>query len=71
MDIEKTLTTTADVRGDLLIDLRALRSGNLSRSEARVRAYVAKQIIDTLKIEVVAANMQLDSFRPVPLLEAA
>lgn len=63
--------TTADLREGLLRDLTALRGGDLRPSEARCRAYVAKQIIDTLKVEAIALTYRVERFEPVPLLEAA
>lgn len=63
--------TTADLREGLLRDLTMLRAGDLRPSEARCRAYVAKQIIDTLKVEAVALTYRVDHFEPVPLLQAA
>jgi hypothetical protein len=62
---------TSDLRAGLVADLAALRDGKLSGSEARTRAYVAKQVIDSMKLEIVAAHMQLNGFQPVALLEAA
>lgn len=63
--------STATLRRDLIADLAALREGTLSGSEARTRAYVAKQVIDTMKLEIVAAHMKLEDFQPIGLLEAA
>lgn len=63
--------TTASLRSGIADDLAALRAGKIRGAEARTRAYLAKQIIDTLKIEAVAMHLRVDSFVPVPLLEAA
>lgn len=61
------LETTADLREVLVRDLQDLRTGKLPKSDARARAYVAKQIIDTLKIEVAAHAMNMTSYQPVML----
>lgn len=63
--------STASLRRGLIEDLAALREGTLSGAEARTRAYVAKQVIDSMKLEIVAAHMKLEEFAPVALLEAA
>lgn len=63
--------STTDLRVGLIADLEALREGRLGGAEARTRAYVAKQIIDSMKLEIVAAHMKLEEFEPVKLLEAA
>ena len=67
----KTQFTTATLRQGLVEDLEALRSGKITGATARSRAYLAKQVIDTIKIEVVAAQMALEAIEPVALLEAA
>jgi len=62
-----TTKTTADIRAGLIRDLNSLRAGNISISEARTRAYLAKNIIDTVKIEIVAAQMNMDRFSAIGL----
>jgi hypothetical protein len=64
--------TTATLRAELIADLAALRDGKINRAEARTRGYIAKQVIDTMKLEVVAAAMNLErGIDPIALLEAA
>ena len=60
--------TTADLRRGLLSDLDSLRAGELPASVARTRAYVAKQVIDTMKLELAAQALQLSSIHSIPLL---
>ncbi|MFC5355469.1 hypothetical protein [Azospirillum himalayense] len=59
------MKTTADLRRMLIEDFQALRSGNITRSEARTRAYLAKQIVDTMKLEMIAAAANTNKFDPV------
>lgn len=59
---------TKMLRRDLIADLSALRAGQISNGTARARAYVAKQIIDTVKVEAMAMNV-VAGFDAVPLLE--
>jgi hypothetical protein len=61
---------TNQLREALIEDLMALRAGNLARPEARARAYLARQIIDTVKVEAIAAAMNTDTYRAVELLPA-
>lgn len=58
---------TADLRSGLKGDLDALRAGKISRSEARARAALARNILDTVKIEIAATAMRLETFAPVEL----
>lgn len=62
--------TTETLREGLIEDLAALRKGKMRASEARARAYLAKQIIETVKIEAVAEHLRLEKFQPVSLLPA-
>ena len=64
------LQTTTDLRRVLTKDLEDLRSGKITKSDARTRAYVARNIIDTLKIEIAASAMNLSKYEPV-LLDAS
>lgn len=63
--------TTLDLRRGLVSDLEALRKGTAANSDVRTRAYVAKQIIDTMKLELIAERMRLGDIAPIALLEAA
>lgn len=64
------MRTTADLRSSLIDDFKALRAGEISRAEARARSYVAKQIIETVKVECVASMQNVDQYDPV-ILEPA
>jgi hypothetical protein len=59
------MKTTTDLRRELIADLNALKSGAITRAEARVRANIAKQIIDTVKVECVAMTLGTDA--PIPV----
>ena len=61
------MRNTVELRNTLLQDLADLRTGVISRSEARARSMLARNIIDTLKIEVAAQAMLIDQFSPVLL----
>ena len=63
------MKTTTDLRKMLLEDLVYLRQAKITKAEARARAYVARNIIDTMKVELAAASMNLSAFNPV-LLES-
>lgn len=58
---------TRDLRNTLIADLNALRNGEITRAEARARAQVARNIIDTLKIEVASYSMNVSTYQPVLL----
>ena len=61
------MQTTSDLRNVLISDLEGLRAGTITRPEARCRAYVAKQIIDTVKVECVAMAGGYSSTTPLAI----
>jgi hypothetical protein len=61
------MKTTSDLRNILIADLTALRNGNITRAEARARAQVARNILDTIKIEVASHAMNVSYYQPVLL----
>lgn len=61
------MKTTADLRDSIIKDLALLKSGDITRAEARTRAYLAKQIIDTVKTECVAMSLGSTRLEPVSL----
>jgi len=63
------MKNTAELRNALLRDLDDLRRGAITRSEARARAMLARNVIDTLKIEVASHAMNMSQYSPV-LLQA-
>lgn len=64
------MRNTHELRQALIEDLQGLRNGTLPRPEARARAYLARQIIDTVKVEAVAAAMNTGGYQAVALLDA-
>ena len=58
---------TRDLRTSLIADLEALRQGKITRAEARARAQLARNVLDTLKIEVASFAMNVDRYQPVVL----
>lgn len=58
---------TRDLRTSLIADLQALREGKITRAEARARAQLARNVLDTLKIEVASFAMNVDRYQPVAL----
>lgn len=51
------LQTTADLRTAMVALFHDVEAGQISNSTARARVLVAKVIIDTLKVEIAAANL--------------
>ena len=64
---ERQMKNTAELRNVLIQDLTLLRNGEINRAEARTRAYLAKNIIDTLKVEIASQAMLMDNYSPVLL----
>lgn len=62
------MRNTHELRQALIEDLQGLRNGTLPRPEARARAYLARQIIDTVKVEAVAAAMNTGGYSAVELM---
>ncbi len=60
---------TSELRKMLIEDLTALRSGKLTPNEARARAVLVKQIIDTMKLELLHEAMNQPKPRAVPMLD--
>jgi hypothetical protein len=60
---------TRSLRGGLIGDLAALRSKEISVADARARALLAKNTIDTVKVELVAKAMNIDELTPLALIE--
>lgn len=58
---------TSGLRQMLIEDLTALRSGKLTPNEARARAALVRQIIDTMKIELLHEALNQTQSRPVAL----
>lgn len=61
------ITNTLELRSSILDDLAALQDGRLSAGEARIRASMARQVIDLVKIELLASDGKGDTVHPVDL----
>lgn len=61
--------TTKDLRRDLQKDLADLRAGKILSKEARARAALSRAILDTVKVELSMASMNVRSLKPVCLDE--
>lgn len=51
------LKTTEDLREAMIKLYADIEAGRITNGQARTRAYVAKTIIDTLKVEIAAAAL--------------
>ncbi len=49
--------TTEDLRNAMVKLYDDIEAGKVTNSQARTRAYVAKTIVDTLKVEITAAAL--------------
>jgi hypothetical protein len=49
--------TTADLRRIMSEDLAALRAGEITNSSARARAALAKTILQSVSVEIAAAQL--------------
>jgi hypothetical protein len=58
---------TFELRKILIEDLQKLRSGEITANEARARASLAKQIIETAKLELIAHVMDTTTIKPLEL----
>jgi hypothetical protein len=60
---------TSELRKILIEDLTALRSGKITPNEARARAALVRQIIDTMKIELLHEAMNQPHPKAIPLTD--
>lgn len=63
------ITNTLELRRSILTDLASLRSGEMTVAQARVRASMAKQALDLLKMEFLAADHGAETVEPLSLTE--
>ena len=49
--------TTEDLRKSILQDLTDLREGKINNAQARARAALTRTVIDTISVEIAAANL--------------
>jgi hypothetical protein len=48
---------TADLRRDLMADLKSLREGKLTNASIRARAIMARTILQSISVEISAAQL--------------
>ena len=51
------MKTTEDLRNKMVQLYADIEAGKVTNSQARTRAYVAKTIVDTIKVEITAAAL--------------
>lgn len=64
------LKTSLDLRRLLLQSLEDLIEKRITPNDARARAWLAKAVIDTVRVEITAARQGLSSYKPVNLIAA-
>ena len=67
-DVRILLRDTLDLRKLLLQSLDDVVNKRITPSDARARSWLARSIIDTIRIEVIAAREGLRSYEPVRLI---
>lgn len=60
MDNQVMFKTTEDLRHAMNKLYQDLEKGKVTNSAARTRVYIAKAMIDTIKVEIAAANLGKD-----------
>lgn len=50
---------TKEIRDELIADLAALRKGEITVAQAKARALLARNILESLKIDLVAQRMAI------------
>lgn len=63
------ITNTLELRRSILQDLSSLRAGEMTVAQARVRASMARQALDLLKMEFLAADHGAESVEPLSLID--
>ncbi len=66
-----SIDDTLKLRKFLLQSMCELRDKQLTVSEARARAWLARAIIDTVRMEVIAARTGVSNYAPVDLIGSA
>lgn len=61
------LTDTGDIREKMLALWKKVDQGKISHMEARVHIGIARTILDTLKVEIAAAHLEVAGIPKVPL----
>jgi hypothetical protein len=62
---------TADIRAKLLEIWKQIDDKKMSSSEARLHISVARAILDTLKVEMMAAHLTQQQIPSVPIMSGA
>lgn len=65
LDFKKTIKDTLDLRMLLLESLSDLVMKRITPTEARARSWLAKTIVDTLRVEMIAAREGKLHYEPV------
>ena len=65
--MKTNVVSTASIRAGLLKDIHDLRRGVISVTDARCRASLARSILDTIKIEILAHELGITSSQPILL----
>lgn len=66
--LTETLKNTHDLRRLLLVSLDDLVAKRITPNEARARAWLVREVLDTMRIEMIAARTGLAVYAPVELL---
>lgn len=64
-DLKVKLATTYDLRKRLIETWDGIQSKEVSISEGRAKALIAREILNTIKTEMMAARVGLTRFTPV------
>lgn len=65
--MDELIKDTKDLRLKLLQVYQDCERGQITNAAARARAYVAREILDTVKVEIMASRLGVTSFKPVRL----
>lgn len=63
------ITNSLELRRSILQDLAQLRAGAMTAAQARVRASMAKQALDLLKMEFLATDHGAETVEPLSLVD--
>ena len=66
--LTETLKTTHDLRRLLLVSLDDLVEKRITPNEARARSWLVREVLDTMRLEMIAARTGLAIYSPVELL---
>lgn len=66
--ITKIVSDTLELRVLLLKSLDDVVNKKITPNDARARAWLARSILDTMRIEMIAAREGLSNYKPVKML---